>query len=55
MNQNPRLNEILSLKKDYALGVLSAESEQEVEEYYLKIDELKKEEIKIQEDVIKYD
>ena len=46
-SNNKRLQEIQQLKKDYGLEVLSAESKEEVEQYYLKIDELPEEENKI--------
>lgn len=44
---NQRLKEIHQLKKGYGLKVLSAESEDEVEHYYSKIDELTAEEKQI--------
>ena len=44
---NQRLKEIQILKKGYGLKVLSAESEEEVEHYYSKIDELTDEEKEI--------
>ena len=48
MNQdNARLKDIQILKKGYGLKVLAAESKEEVEQYYLKIDELREEENKI--------
>lgn len=48
MNQdNVRLRDIQMLKKGYGLKVLSAESEEEVEHYYSKIDELSIEEKEI--------
>lgn len=46
---NQRLREIQQLKKGYGLKVLSAESEDEVEHYYSKIDELSEEERQILE------
>ena len=46
---NVRLREIQQLKKGYGLKVLSAESEEEVEHYYHKIDELTVE----QKDILK--
>jgi hypothetical protein len=44
---NVRLREIQQLKKGYGLKVLSAESKDEVEHYYSKIDELSIEEKEI--------
>ena len=44
---NRRLIEIQRLKKAYGLKVLSAETEEEVEHYYSKIDELTIEETEI--------
>ena len=44
---NQRLREIQQLKKGYGLKVLGAESEDEVEHYYSKIDELTAEEKQI--------
>jgi hypothetical protein len=44
---NQRLREIQQLKKGYGLKVLSAESKDEVEHYYSKIDELSIEEKEI--------
>ena len=44
---NRRLMEIQLLKKGYGLKVLSAESKEEVEHYYNKIDELSNEETEI--------
>ena len=44
---NQRLREIQQLKKGYGLKVLSAESKEEVEHYYSKIDELSDEEKQI--------
>lgn len=44
---NKRLREIQVLKKGYGLKVLSAESKEEVEQYYKKIDELTAEETEI--------
>ena len=44
---NMRLREIQLLKKGYGLKVLSAESKEEVEHYYTKIDELTSEETEI--------
>ncbi len=46
---NVRLREIQQLKKGYGLKVLSAESKDEVEHYYKKIDELSEEEKQILE------
>jgi len=42
-----RLRDIQYLKKNYGLMVLAAESEEEVEHYYSKIDELQLEEKEI--------
>lgn len=48
MNQdNARLKDIQILKKGYGLKVLAAESKEEVEHYYSKIDELTAEEKEI--------
>lgn len=48
MNQdNVRLRDIQILKKGYGLKVLAAESKEEVEHYYSKIDELSAEENEI--------
>ena len=44
---NRRLREIQVLKKGYGLKVLSAETIEEVEHYYHKIDELSNEETEI--------
>ena len=44
---NVRLREIQQLKKGYGLKVLSAESKDEAEHYYAKIDELSIEEKEI--------
>ena len=44
---NKRLREIQLLKKGYGLKVLSAETTEEVEHYYNKIDELSNEETEI--------
>lgn len=46
---NKRLKEIQELKQGYAIKVLAAESEEEVEHYYKKIDELEVEETEILE------
>ena len=45
--ENRRLREIQLLKKGYGLKVLSAETIEEVEHYYTKIDELTDEETEI--------
>ena len=44
---NKRLQTIQRLKKEYGLLVLASESEEEVEHYYSKIDELNTEEKEI--------
>ena len=44
---NKRLREIQLLKKGYGLKVLSAESKEEAEHFYSKIDELSNEEAEI--------
>jgi len=44
---NQRLRDIQILKKGYGLKVLAAESKEEVEHYYSKIDELSAEENEI--------
>ena len=44
---NQRLREIQQLKKGYGLKVLSAESKEEAEHFYSKIDELSNEEAEI--------
>lgn len=44
---NKRLREIQQLKKGYGLKVLSAESQEEAEHFYSKIDELSNEEAEI--------
>ena len=44
---NQRLKDIQILKKGYGLKVLAAESKEEVEHYYSKIDELTAEETEI--------
>lgn len=44
---NQRLQEIQQLKRGYGLKVLSAESKDEVEHFYSKIDELEQEEKEI--------
>ena len=46
---NHRLREIQTLKREYGLLVLSAESKEDVEHYYSKIDELTEEEKQILE------
>ena len=45
--ENRRLREIQVLKKGYGLKVLSAETIEEVEHFYSKIDELSNEEAEI--------
>ena len=44
---NKRLREIQELKQGYGIKILSAESLEEVEHYYSKIDELSNEETEI--------
>ena len=44
---NHRLREIQELKQGYGIKVLAAESQEEVEQYYEKIDELEIEEKQI--------
>ena len=44
---NQRLKDIQQLKQGYAIKILASESEEEVEHYYSKIDELNHEEKQI--------